>query len=329
MSIAIYDADSSVESHAFVGEIIKLYQLDIIMLVSEDEGKRLADRRKVEGILIIQPGFGDNLNESQRNQSRDKLLYTAAPGTRTLELIGEILSLALLHMRAEIMLMQALSEISGQAVAEGRTAFDNYTQDEPVISAVFHGELQAAELFMSPEHGLAAVFMTLAFLISVLVLPGREKSLISIYSPLTRVKDYIARAVSVLLLFLAAIVVYFLSCAFIYGHLPLYTDVLACAALVVYCVGLGAVSALLIKDKRTGIYIYMPFVLLNMTIGGAVWERMFGIWAPFKLILPTAIFLDAIKSHQLLESIMMAVIGICFIVCGGYFAFNKLLERNS
>ena len=317
LSIAVYNADGGAESTGFVDGLSRLYHLNIIAAESEAEGKTLTDRRAVEGMLFIRPGFSDNM----KRNIRDLLVYTAAPGTRSSELISEVFSLTIIHMRAETLLTEALSIISGQAVLDGRIAFSNYIQNEPVVSAVFHDKSTATELFISPKHGLAAVFMTLSFLISIFMLPGREKSLISIFSVKARIMDYTARSVTILFLFFAAAGIYFTGCIFIYRSMPSCPEVFACAALAVFCTGLGAVTVLFIKDKRTGIYLYIPFLLLNMTIGGAVWGRVFNISAPFKLILPSAVFLDA--GINQLEPAIMALIGLALLICGAYFSIKS------
>jgi hypothetical protein len=314
--VAVYDADGSAESKEFMDLLIQMQSLNITKVENKIDGMTLTNSRTVEGMLKIKHGFGIDLKENGRNEM---LEYTAAPGTNTSEFMSEAFSLALIHMRTEIILIDALSNLSEQAVIDGHVAFSAYTSEEPVVTVVYHNEFpDLLALFISPRHGLAAVFMTLSFLISIFMLPGREKSFLSIYGSKALIMDYSARFTAVLILFLGAIALYFAGCMIIYDARPLVIEVLALAALAFFCIGLGAAAALFTKDKRSGIYIYIPFLLLNMTTGGAVWGRMFEINMPFKIILPTAVFLDACVNNRLHEAIIMAVIGLALLFCGMY-----------
>ena len=311
--IAVYDADRTGESIDFINLLNQMESLNIIMAENETEGKTITDKRAVEGLLIIKSGFGDEIIKGGGN---DTLEYAAAPGTNTSELISEAFSLTVIRMRSKILLNKALAKLSEQAAANGGAAFSAYIRQEPVVSINFHDESPALTPFISPKHGMAAIFMTLSFLVSIFTLPGKEKSFLSIYSRKALIMDYTARFTAVLLLFICAMALYFTGCMAIYGVMPSGTEILACAALALFCIGLGAVTALLIVDKRTGIYIFIPFLLMNMTIGGAIWGRLFEIPALFKLFLPTAVFLDACVNGRTLEPLMMTIIGAAFVFIG-------------
>ena len=311
--IAVYDADNSVESVEFVNALPRLQSINITVVEDEIAGEALTSSRAVEGMLVIKPGFGSDIRKSARVEM---LEYTSAPGTNSSEFMREAFSLVLIHMRSEILLLDALSDLSEQAVVDGRLALAAYV-GEPVVSVVFHSELPPlTTLFVAPRHGLAAVFMTLAFLTAVFLLPGKSQEFLDIYGKKAIVLDYAARCVAVLITFLGAIALYFVGCMLIYGTSPSWVEVIALAALTLFCVGLGAVVALLVQDKRSGIYIYIPFLLLNMTLGGAVWGRLFSTNQLFRFFMPVAIFLDACASHHLLESTIMAAIGLMLLFCG-------------
>jgi len=311
--LAVYDADNSVESVEFIDSLARLQSINITVVENETVGAELANRRAVEGMLTIKSGFGIYIRESTRVEM---LEYTAAPGTNTSEFMREAFSLVLIHMRSEILLLDALSEVSEQAAIEGRLALSAYV-GEPVVSVVIHSELPPpTTLLVAPRHGLAAVFMTLAFLAAVFFLPGKGKDFLNIYGNKALILDYIARCAAILITFFGAIALYFIGCMLIYGTNPTWVEVMALAALVLFCVGLGAVVALLVLDKRSGIYIYIPFFLLNLTLGGAVWGRLFSTNQLFRFFMPVAIFLDACASHHLLESTVMAVVGLMLLFCG-------------
>jgi len=313
LHIAVYDADNSVESAEFINVLARLHSINTTVVEDEAVAVALTNNRAVEGMLTIKPGFGSGIRESARDEM---LEYTTAPGTNTSEFMREAFSLVLIHMRAEILLLDALSDLSEQAVVEGRLALSAYV-GEPVVSVVFHSELPPpTTLFVAPRHGLAAVFMTLAFLAAVFLLPEKGQDFLNIYGNKAIILDYTARCAAVLITFFGAIVLYFVGCMLIYGTNPSLVEVMALVALTLFCVGLGAVVALLVQDKRSGIYIYIPFLLINMTLGGAVWGRLFSTNQLFRFFMPVAIFLDACASHHLLESTIMAAIGLMLLFCG-------------
>jgi hypothetical protein len=86
-----------------------------------------------------------------------------------------------------------------------------------------------------------------------------------------------------------------------------------------FCIGLGAVVSLLIKDKQSGIYVYIPFFMLNLTLGGAVWGRLFDTNQLFRFFMPVAVFLDASASQYLFESTIMATLGLMLLLIGLFF----------
>jgi len=310
--LAVYDADNSAESAEYIDALTRLESINITVVEDEATGVALTNSRAVEGMLTIKPGFGSDIRESTRDEM---LEYTAAPGTNTSEFMREAFSLVLIHMRSEILLLDALSDVSEQAVIDGRLALSEYV-GEPVVSVVFHSELPPpTTLLVAPRHGLAAVFMTLAFLVAVFFLPGKGKDFLNIYGNKALILDYIARCAAILITFFSAIVLYFIGCMLIYDSNPSWVEIVALTALTIFCVGLGAVVALLIQDKRSGIYIYIPFLLINLTLGGAVWGRLFSTNQLFRFFLPVAIFLDACTSHRLLETAIMAAIGLMLLFC--------------
>ncbi|MDR1961370.1 MAG: hypothetical protein LBQ16_03720 [Gracilibacteraceae bacterium] len=238
-------------------------ELTVIRAEGTADKEKIFAAHPVQGLAVIPPDFDERLTDGRAGG----IVLYPAPGVSDVSLVAEFLAVEAVMLRAEILLQSQLRALGAVPEDAG-----NFSAVEPILTVAYDGPPAAAQpLAVPPAFGLPALFLLLAFLQAAQIAPGPDNRRILLHG-----RPALARAcaASWLALWCAwgmLTVLYVLGLGLFYhikAALPLSGALLFLA---LYAASLGGLLALTGK-RAWAVWIFIPWFLLNMTLGGGLWN---------------------------------------------------------
>jgi hypothetical protein len=311
-------SEAALPGLAFYSEAVESEAEKLILILSESpelrlvaadsvaDGRRMVSGRTVSGFVVIHPGFGE--------MRRDSLTFYAAAGATEARLLSEHVLAAALALRGEKRLNAALAD-------RGLPETDLKRITEPFLSVEYEGPAFAAEeVSTPPKQGVALLFLLLSSLYASALL--RANSRIKALGRAASLRHYAAGAVVSVLVWFGVCLLYWLLSGLLYGVAADGHVLLAFCAVAVYSIGFGGLLA------RWGDWGFLPYLFLNMTLGGGLWES---IRAPefLKPFLPLWAGLSGCGG-SIPDSLLLFAIGGILLLGGGVIhVLPKMRTKNA
>jgi len=218
----------------------------------------------VAGLLLIPEGFGERIAAGRDPE----LFYTPAPGIVNTSYAVERIGDAVLAINCRQVLEQALADIGAEAALVA--AADNID----ILEVTYNGPaLQGRPQSTVPVHGVAALLLLLAYLHAALTVPTRADRRYC----LRGLKPYALRLAAclsaVLAVWLAVALLYWAGMSLLFGAAVGLLVLLGLLAITVYAAILGAALSVAC-GRAAATWVFLPFFMLNMTVGGGLWGRV-------------------------------------------------------
>ena len=239
------------------------------------EGEELLNSRRVEALVVVEKWFEYAFRDgSPANAIVGAVRIIPAPGTMSVDVIREAVALSILRVRAFNMLEEKLIAAGADSAREIREVHNRYAVENPVIGAVYFGPITIPlHAPIPPMHGAQALFLLLSMLHAAFVLPGIS----GVICKSGKLKNFFAGSAALIILWTAQLAAYLLVMSAIFVSRPAVHEFAALFGLIVLCVGLGGLLSAFSLGKTKTVYLFIPFFILNMTIGGGLWGRFASI----------------------------------------------------
>ena len=311
LTIAYLDEDKSSETEILINELSGITGMTLIEISDSREGQRLIKSRKVEGVLTIREGFSANIYSTNQKDTKYMLSYKAAPGTRSANLAAENISLSIIRVRSKNMLYNAVSGLDMSAAENCGEIYASYISGEPVVSVDYIGGAFDPMNTLTPQHGAAALVIMTAALFAALKTGGAKNVRARLYGKIGITKDFFANITGIFIIWSASVSVYMLFTAIAYRKTPAITEAAALIAFILMCLGLGSFFASFFPGEKNSVYAFIPFFLINITAGGALWGNTANNTV-IKIFIPSAAFLTAAEG-KIFYLIYMTSVGIILL----------------
>ncbi len=318
LSVAYMDNDETDLSKEFLDILSKTSGIRLLEAADSKSGEKLLYNRKAEGLLTVNKGF----SEEVLAKAEDLVDYVSAPGTSSAELVSECVSLAVVHIRSQNMITEAVCKLDPDAGEKVREVYKSYAVAEPILTVKEYGDMNpAAQLILSPKHGLISIFVLLSGLFAVFKTGEAEETRVRLCGKKAYLKDYVVSAGVIALAWLAFAAVYLAFSALAYGDLPDASTLCAFVVLTVLSLGIGMFASSILRDRRSAVYLYIPFLFINMTAGGALWGKATTI-AALAGVIPSSLFSSAAKGDIVSAAVMLCS-GIMLLIISYFAAVRK------
>jgi hypothetical protein len=264
--------DEGEKAGVFAEYLAETPGIEIEFALNYRDGEELLNSRRVEALVVVEPGFESAVTVGSPTYTAARIV--PAPGTMSADVIREAVALSILRVRAFYMLETTLTEIGEISPIEIRQVHNRYAVENPVIGAVYFGPITIPiHAPIPPMHGAQALFLLLSLLHAAVALPGIS----GVIGKSGKRKNLFAGSIALIVIWSAQLAAYLLVMSAIFASRPSVYEFAALFGLIVFCVGLGGLLSALSLGKTKTVYLFIPFFILNMTIGGALWGRFASI----------------------------------------------------
>lgn len=168
---------------------------------------------------------------------------------------------------------------------------DKWENSVPVISLVYEGPLLQNQLFITPPaFGIPALLLLLSFLHSAGFAAGSDKAMWKMKGHRTLGMGTLISILSVFIFWGCSTLLYVLFMRVFYKISVPGSVVAALLGLVIYVVSAGGLLAFF-GGRRFAAWVFVPFLLLNMTVGGGLWNA-----AAMDMLIPVVLPVSAVLS---------------------------------
>ena len=309
------------------GELSKRYErslyeiegLNIISVESADEKERIFRQENVQGLVVISEDFDEKMHDDGENAV---MLYPA-PGVTDTSVLVEYLVSEILQIRAEIVTKRALEE---QGVSE---VFEDSERDfdTPILTIEYEGpEIRRMPFSVPPAYGVPAILLLLAFLHAVMIVPGRDNRRMMMKESGKIIKTGIISISALSIIWIAMILIYALGMRVFYDVVVSANIVVLLIGIVLYAIAVGSIVSA-IGNKIVAVWIFIFWLLFNMTLGGGLWNS--GVTNPLMIPLLPVSSVVSLASSGLSVVVLFAsfVVGIAvflLIVMRKGFVYSRL-----
>jgi len=260
-------------------------------------------QNNVQGLVVIPPWFEEYLAEGRDNA----VLFYPAPGVTDPSVVVEFLSTAALLMRADVITDAALADLGIEDAAFGSSEY----AARPILTLEYDGPtIQETPLATPPAFGVPALFLLLAFLHAIQIVPGRDSRRLMQRSMKSRLRVCLMALFSLMAVWICIVLVYGLWIFLYYKVFVPAPTMLSLIGIALYACTLGCVFAA-VGIRPSGIWVLALWLLFNMTLGGGLWGS--SITSPLMVpLLPVSSVVSFIGADAVTG---MAAIYISFAVC--------------
>ncbi|MDR0514909.1 MAG: ABC transporter permease [Coriobacteriaceae bacterium] len=261
LSLALMQRSADPLAADFAARLSDSDGITVIEVAPEAGMEEVFNTYDVQGIVVVPPDFAERIN----TQGRSLVFYQKAPGITDSAFACEQVGDVLLQTRAGIHLEEALDRL-GAPLPEGEAI-----QELDLLETAYEGPgLQYAWQGDPPLFGVAALLLLLAYLHAALTLPTKGERRLLLRGRAAYRASYAAGLFALLLVWFALIVVYFIILALAGVGFSLF---LPCAFAVIAAYGAVLAGAFSMAWGRTAAtWLFVPFFLVSMTIGGGLWD---------------------------------------------------------
>jgi hypothetical protein len=285
LRIAVFSDDESRVYAEFMDFLSEIPELSVVVTDTAAEAMEMARDQRVLAAILIPDDFSERISGS----GADSVIFHPSPGTDAGLVAKEYIVAAVLKLRAE---EQFRSEM---------TALGAYTPEleqdfTPVLTVSYEGPpLTYDPLSLTPGFGAPAIFVLLLTFYGASIMPGTDMKRLTARGSQALIRDFFSAAFALLSVWAVLTFICLGSGVLLYGKAPELNVILSFAALCVYCAAASGLIAAL-GLRRQAVWILLPWLILNMTAGGAIWGL--ALAPPFmKPFLPIAFFLEGCAAY--------------------------------
>jgi hypothetical protein len=291
---------------AYVKSLQQSPELEIILVDASDSSDKVFRENDVQGLAVLDPDF-DNI---VRTGESDAVKLYPAPGITDVTILTEYLSSAVVIQIANLMLEEQLVK-DGIAPGSVTKAVKNA---EPILVLDYNSPEDAGlPLSAPPVYGVPALFLLLAFLHAAFIVPGRDTKRACLGDGRRLRRAFLSAQLVVWLTWITVTLLYLGGMWLFYHTAPRLSVFIALAGLAVFASSLGGLVAM--TGKRTAaVWIFVPWLLLNMTLGGGLWTSA-PMPAPLQILLPVSLMAKSASGAWVAAVPLYAGAVICFILC--------------
>ncbi|MDR0434004.1 MAG: hypothetical protein LBH21_02935 [Gracilibacteraceae bacterium] len=217
----------------------------------------------VQGLAVVTAAFDELVADGRGGAV---VLYPA-PGVSDVSMIREFLAVEALMLRAEIIRRE-------ESLAHGLSARPPAPPavTEPILTVVYDGPAAAPQAFSAPPVvGAPALFLLFAFLQAAQTAPGPDNRRLALYGGRARARAGAAFALALWTCWLLLTALYICGLRLFFHIAVPPPTAAALFLLALYAAALGCLPALTGK-RAWAVWLFIPWFLLNMTLGGGLWN---------------------------------------------------------
>jgi hypothetical protein len=256
------------------------------------------DAYSVQGLVVVPADFEDRMSRN----ATVAVTWHAAPGISDSAVACEQVADVILQMRASTHLTEAIDALGAATITPGE-------RSSGIISAVYDGpQILGDKTDASQVYGISALLLLLSYLHAAMTFPHRNSRRLIARGGRAWRLSWLASLLSCWLIWLVVIGAFYGILAA--SGIPLDLWRLCASALIIAYSSLLGALVTQFAGPQNATWAFVPFFLLNMTLGGGLWGDVVAIPALAPLIPTTAAV--ASGSGALLS---MALLGIGSLLC--------------
>jgi hypothetical protein len=311
LKIAVAVEGESPLSERYLAALQEIEGLTVIEVELQMDREAVFRRHDPQALAVVRADFAERLEQGLG----EAVLFYPAPGIADTSALEELLLTEIVLLRGEFRLAQTLADL-GVPPEEGREA--TLAEADPILILQYEGPAPpTTPLSIPPAWGVPALFLLLPFLHAAQIVPGKDSVRIRLKSAPVRRGAYLCSLASLWLAWGAVVACYLLG-MFIFYRLKVAVPIaLTFFLLACYSTFLGSIPARLGRRDLASLF-FVPWLLLNMTVGGGLWNTGFtgpltavllpvsavqwadasGSWLPaFCLLVPLAVLLPLVSNQ--------------------------------
>jgi hypothetical protein len=265
LRIAICQESDSDLAEKFVQTLYGVPNMDIVRLENFEDKDDLFRKEYVQGIVLVPQSFEENLKNGKSSVS-----YYTAPGITDVSAVSELIAGAILDFRIEMQYEDKLSDLGINA-----SEMDiGQEETDPILSFVYDGPLLSETLeVIPPAFGVPSLFMLMAFLQAASSVFGSDMNRVKLRGRKALISSALIGIIVQYAYWAAAIFLYVLGLQVVFGIAVEMPVLLSLLGLAFYANSLGGFVAF-IGLRRYSTVLFIPWLLLNMTFGGGLWNAI-------------------------------------------------------
>ncbi|MDR1713816.1 MAG: hypothetical protein LBR39_06670 [Coriobacteriales bacterium] len=286
MSLAVQEQAADDNSAAFIERLQATPNLEVLVVEPALSANAVFERYQVQALVVIPTDFSERIAAG----GRLNLEFYPAPGITDSSFAQEQVADAAMRLRAYRELELALAEYGEQApplaeaqpldlldvVYEGPgwqagAQTDVETGAETGATAGTQDGAQAGAQTAEPVFSVAALLLLLAWLHSALTVPTAQSRRLRVHGRWAYIRQLLASLAAVLLAWLLILACYLLVMTLALQATITWTIILGLMAIIAYSALLAALLAQLLGRTVTT-WLFLPFFVLNMTLGGGLYN---------------------------------------------------------
>jgi hypothetical protein len=237
-----------------------------VISIGPDETEQEVFEKGTVQCLVRAPEYFD---ERIRNGEDGAVTIIPAPGIANLSAINEYIAAEIISIRSGILLSDALNQLN----VPKRDIDEQVGSSFPLIVPEYDGPPTEGLPFETPpRYGVPALFLLLAFLLAAQNTPGIDNRRIVLAGRRAMRRSYLYGSLSMLLLWAAAVSLYVLCMKLLYDVALPISVLFALLMAAWYAGSLGGVLAATGKRNLAAAF-FVPWLLVNMTLGGGLWSN--------------------------------------------------------
>ena len=264
LGIAVQQKSDDPLSHELVENLTNAPSLEIIIVDNRLSPEEVFKQVRVQGLIIIPSGYELNIEQGIRSPVQ----LIPAPGITDRNFAREQVANVIMQLRARYDLVFALGNLGMVYDFEARAS------ETDLLEVVYEGPaFQSSPLEAKPVYGVSALLILIAFLHSALTVPTREDKRVIMRGKTAFLQQFCVSLVMVWLVWLVLITLYFVLMTVLVGAL---FDIWTCLGFIAIMLYVSLLAALLAQfiGKHAASCVFLPLFLLNMTLGGGLWENV-------------------------------------------------------
>jgi hypothetical protein len=264
LSLAVQQLGSDETSDELVAQLKETGALKIIEIDSASSTDEALGRERVQGLLVIPEEFGELLN----NGRRSPVVFYPAPGITNQDFATEQIAGAIVQLKARHALNVALQEIGAEQYG------GNSVETSDLLDVVYEGPLlQGTTQDTTVVYGVSALLILLAYLHAALTVPTREDKQLLVHGRRAFVRQLLLSLLVVWIVWAVVIALFFAITALLSGVAPNMSVFSGFVVIMLYTSLLAALIAQF-TGRHVASWVFLPLLLLNMTLGGGLWAKI-------------------------------------------------------
>jgi hypothetical protein len=264
LKIAVTAERSDELTERFINALRAVQALEIVPADAKSGKEAAQEDPSILGLLVLPDYFSRYI----LNGKNKAALFYPAPGVADTTEAETYITAELASLRAEILLDQRLKSLGAPDAALQANLYDG----KPILSVKYIGPPIVGPPFVStPIYGVPVLFILLAFPHAAQTAPGRDNRRIAAHGGLALKRCFMSCLPVLWIVWCLDSVLYGVGMRFFYDTVVPVPIMAAFACLGMYASALGCFLALA-GVRRIAAWVFAPWFLLAMTMGGGLWN---------------------------------------------------------